>query len=578
MTKKFFTLIGLVVAAFSGFAGEVDPTVAANTGLNFWASKANGLKSVPAVVKTYTVAEEGRNLYYVFDIAPEGFVIVSAEDAIRPILGYSFEDSYKAEDQAPAFQYWMGQYKNVIKTVRAQRKVANEGIAAEWELYASPLTQKSSEKSVAALVLTKWNQGMYYNYYCPQHPTGPDGRCYTGCVATAMAQIMKFWEYPASGFGSHSYEHAYFGTIAADFSAANTNGVDGYDWAGMTVYGTNTSKEAIGELMFHCGVSVDMNYTPLSSGSFTELCVDALKNYFHYRSTITILDQADYTWFDWKYILVDNLDEGKPVLYSGSGGTGGHAWVCDGYQDTSAFHMNWGWGGSNNGFFDVTNLTDFPDGHQIVVNIIPNDEYYCVAKKTLTLPSATFGDGSGYSFYWNNTDCDWLIQPPTATSITLNFTNMNTESGADVVSVYNGATTAAPLLGTWSGFEMPSTLTSTGGSMLVTFTSDGANQGQGFEAYYTATFPAGTEEASIENNTAIYPNPAHGTFNVRFGNPLTEEVSVNVFNVTGQLMNSQIISANTSNAVINISNLPQGVYMVNIKGQQGNFSSKIVVK
>lgn len=573
MIKKFLVLLSFVIVAFSGFSHGVDPSTAAQTGMNYWAFK-SGFKGTPVVTNSYTIADQGAPVYYVFDINNNGFVIVAAEDAVSPILGYSFEGTYQNENQAPAFVYWMNQYKQVILNARAANLQASQQVQNTWTLFSQPVSQelKAGSKSVLPLVTTRWDQIKYYNYYCPAHTAGPDGHCVTGCVATAMAQVMKYWDYPVTGVGTHSYEHPFYGTISADFSTGN------YDWTHMTTAGSSTSKEAISKLIYHCGVSVDMNYSPLESGSFTELAVDALKNYFGYRKTIKILDYSDYTMLEWRNIIMENLENGMPMIYSGSGSAGGHAWVCDGYQDTSNFHMNWGWGGLNNGYFDLANLTEFPNGHQIVVNIIPTFEYYCLANKVMDETTFTFGDGSGYSYYWNDTDCDWLIQPANATSITLNFTQFNTEEGKDTVNVYDGATTAAPLLGSYSGINMPPALTSTGGSMLITFNSDASNQGQGWEAIYVATVPAGTGTEDLSASTAIYPNPAREVLNIVFGNPLEEQVALNIYNITGQLVKSEMLEQSAEKAVIDLKSLPQGVYMLSISGQKNHFCKSFVIE
>jgi len=574
MTKKLLVLFSFLIAAFSGSADEVNQSTAAQTGLNFWASKAATVKETPAILKSYTITDQNAPVYYVFDIYPEGFVIVAAEDAVKPILAYSFEGFYQADNQSPAFSGWMQQYTQFINSCRSEQRKAEKSVADAWALYSSPVSPdtKAGTKAVLPLVTTRWDQGTYYNYSCPAHASGPDGHCVTGCVATAMAQVMKYWNYPESGFGSHSYEHPFYGTLAVDFSAAT------YNWAGMTNTANSTSKVPISLLMYHCGVSVEMNYSPASSGSYTELAKDALKNYYHYRSTIALLEKNDYTWVEWRQIIMDNLDDGKPLIYSGSGSGGGHAWVCDGYQDTSNFHMNWGWGGYNNAYFDLDNLTDFPSGHQIVANIIPNFEYYCNDQKLMTDKTRTFGDGSGYSYYWNDTDCDWLIQPVDATGIILNFTLFNTEEDKDVLSVYDGTTTSDPLLGTYSGINMPPTLTSTGGSMLIVFNSDASNQYPGWEAIYTATVPAGTNDYDLSGSTTLYPNPAQGTLHLNFSNPIQEEVVLSITNVTGQLLKSQVLPVASGNVVIDLEQLPQGVYMLSINGQQNHFCKRFIIE
>jgi hypothetical protein len=188
-------------------------------------------------------------------------------------------------------------------------------------------------------------------------------RTVTGCVATAMAQVLKYWDYPTQGNGSHSYTHA-LGQQSADFAATT------YDWANMplelTASSTDVQKAAVAKLMYHCGVSVDMNYGVAStggSGAYTissksngTHCAEyALREYWGYKPTLQGLQKASYKDADWKTMLKDELKAGRPVIYSGQG-DGGHCFVCDGYDENEYFHFNWGWGGLYDGFFKLNAL------------------------------------------------------------------------------------------------------------------------------------------------------------------------------------------------------------------------------
>jgi hypothetical protein len=581
MIKKIFALFVFLIFAYSTKAAIIGPEQAAVVGLNFWKIHATAVKDINPeqafIVKTSVISENGDPLYYIFNISPTGFVIVSGDDAVIPILGYSFEGNYISENQPDVFTDWMNHYAVQIESVRTQHLAADINSAEQWSYYTNlnPASMpKGDTKEVLPLCATRWDQGTNYNYECPAHSAGPGGHCYAGCVATAMAQVMKFWNYPAQGNGSHSYYHPYYGTISADFSSEN------YEWTSMTNTINSSSKVPIATLIFHCGVSVDMYYTPLGSGSSTYSAKEALKNYFHYRSTINLIEKSAYTWFDWRNLLMNNLDDGKPILYSGDDGSAGHEWVCDGYQDTTFFHMNWGWSGANNGYFALDNLNsgngNFSNGEQAVIDIIPNDAPYCVAHKILTDKSKIFGDGSAYSYYWNSTNCDWLIQPENATEIVLNFTSFSTEAGMDVVSVYNGSTTSDPLLGTFSGHSTPSTLTSTGGSMLVVFSSNASNQDLGWEAAYVATV-VGENEYDLNSHLAIYPNPVQGNLYIHTDQNIPEVLQLEITNITGQKVLSKEISNLSGTVVINFDGIIHGVYMLTLTGQQSRYCSKLVV-
>lgn len=226
------------------------------------------------------------------------------------------------------------------------------------------------------LMTTKWNQSPYYNALCPANSV-------TGCVATAMAQIMKYWNYPAKGTGFHSYNHPTYGTLSANFGGTT------YQWSSMpnTV---NSANNAVATLMYHCGVSVNMDYSPQSSGAYViqdsptpQACSEyALKTYFGYRSTLQGVQRNNYNQTQWINLLKIELNAGRPVLYAGFGSGGGHAFVCDGYDNNNFFHFNWGWGGSSDGYFQTSALNPgslgtgggsggFNSDQQVVIGIQP---------------------------------------------------------------------------------------------------------------------------------------------------------------------------------------------------------------
>ncbi len=576
MIKRSFLILFLAMLAGFVQAAFVNQETAATVGLNYWKAHAPKDLSVNQadIVRTITHTDASVAIYYIFDIQNSGFVIVAADDAMFPVLAFSYEGNWREDEQPEQLISWMEEYSMRITAVRNEKRTADARVSQVWQYYAlnKELPQgKGNNKSIDPLCTTRWDQGSGYNYYCPLHPAGPGGRCYAGCVATAMSQIMKFWNWPLQGEGSHSYTHPYYGAITADFSATT------YAMDSMTNTLNSVSKYSIARLMYHCGVAVEMNYTPTGSGSYTGLAKDAMKDYFQYRSTIKLIEKSDYTWYDWKIMLRENLEDGKPILYSGSGSGGGHAWVCDGYSDTAHFHMNWGWGGYSNGYFLVDDLSSFPDGHQAVINIVPYFAPYCLSHKVYTDQSRAFGDGSLYSYYWNNTSCESLIQPPNAVSVDLVFTQFNTEENKDVVWVYDGATTSAPLLGTYSGNVIPPALTSSGGSMLIVFSSDGANQFQGWEAMYNATV-IGAPENEAGTSVMIFPNPATDRINLHMNPYDTKERSLRLTNLTGQLLVQALIPEGRTDFSIDVSEMPKGVYVLSLEGPDHIQHSKIVLR
>lgn len=291
---------------------------------------------------------------FVFNTSSGGFVVVSANDVAYPILGYSDENSLKAENIPSNVKAWLDLYAKEIQMAVDSGVVQSEDVMKAWGNVES---YSNAAVIVSPLILTRWNQSPLYNNLCPMDNAKND-RTVTGCVATAMAQVLKYWDYPVTGNGDYSYNHT-LGTQFADFGATT------YDWANMPLELTATSTDAqvaaVAQLMYHCGVSVEMDYGVSStggSGAFTissksnsTHCAEyALREYWGYKPTLQGLQKAKYSDKDWKKMLKEDLDTGRPIIYSGYG-DGGHCFVCDGYNEDEYFHFNWGWGGMYDGYF-----------------------------------------------------------------------------------------------------------------------------------------------------------------------------------------------------------------------------------
>ena len=297
--------------------------------------------------ETEQVAESLNNTYfYVFnDKNQKRFVIVSADDATKSILAYSDESEFAPENIPDNLKYWLDIYKSEIKYAKIS------GLKA-------PLIntiENEANPTVAPLLGgLKWNQGSPYNLLCPP-ATGE--KALTGCVATAMAQIMWYHKWPTTGAGSHTYTHATYGALSADFGATS------YDWANMTeTYNsssTTAQNNAVATLMYHCGVAVDMNFGLSAAGGSSAVTRNtgiALVNYFGYDPDIQFYDRDNFTYTDWKQIIKTELNAARPIIYSGRTDDGGHAFICDGYDSNNLFHINWGWGGQSNGYFELSSL------------------------------------------------------------------------------------------------------------------------------------------------------------------------------------------------------------------------------
>jgi hypothetical protein len=373
MIKKIILVHSLLLLlTVNMFAKQVDESTAKSVAQNFLSTQSN-LKinrnqlnlNLAYKAQSATRSKDGKaeNYFYVFNNESKGFVIVSADDAATPILGYSDEGVFDANDMPSNAQNWLKGYEEQIKYIIANEVATNKEVENQWQQLKegnSATRGALSATSVAPLLKTQWNQGQYYNDLCPYDEKSDyaNKRVPIGCVVTAMAQVMKYWNYPVNGIGSHSYSHNKYGTLSADF--ANTT----YDWNSMPNKATSPNT-ALATLIYHCGVSVNMNYGPDGSGAQVSEVVDALSGYFKYSSSIKLISRTDHTDEEWLSKLTDELDSKRVVYYSGrhfKTGVGadtvsaGHAFVFDGYDNNKLFHVNWGWGGKHDGYFQVQTL------------------------------------------------------------------------------------------------------------------------------------------------------------------------------------------------------------------------------
>jgi hypothetical protein len=237
-----------------------------------------------------------------------------------------------------------------------------------------------------------------------------------------------------------------------------------------------------------------MHYAPDGSGAYSTDVPYALKTYFKYSPAVQHVSRGGYTVTNWENMLTEQLDANKPIYYSGQSPDGGHAWVCDGYQKigtVKTFHFNFGWGGSDNGYYTSSNPNGFTTSQAIVRNITPNTGYpYGCTAKTLELSRGSIEDGSGpLAMYNNNLSCSWLIAPvDTVNSIAVSFVRFDLSS-ADTLYFYDGEDASAPLLAAYSGNSIPAGVSSTGDRLFIQFVTDGTVQDTGWLIEYTSGLP-----------------------------------------------------------------------------------------
>ena len=339
------------------------------------------------MIHTETDENSEANLY-IFNIDSGGFVIISASKKVTPILAYSFENNFNTDGLGNA-EYFINNYNRDIELVKSSDIEVKSYVSELWGDLESGSIKKRTASVVDPLIETRWNQDCYYNEYAPYDNWGPCSRAYAGCVACAMSQVMKYWNYPEKGKGSHTYIHHQYGSQSADFGATT------YRWDEMPneIWSHN---DAIATLMYHCGVSVNMNYGADGSGAQSDDVETAMRMYFGYSSA-KYKERDDYSDEEWIAMLKGELDESRPMYFSGSGEPGGHAIVCDGYDNNDYFHFNMGWSGIGDGFYSIDDVNGFHNDEAVVMNIRPlpinpddNDIIYVTPD----------GDGDGSS--WEN--------------------------------------------------------------------------------------------------------------------------------------------------------------------------------
>lgn len=294
------------------------------------------------------------------------FVLFANDLRVNPILGYSNEGTYDGENIPPQLKELLENYKNELLEIKRGKVKTERKYTNEWQKLLN--SDFSGQKtSVFPIIKVNWNQGSGWNRFCPEDIDGPDGHVYAGCVAVSMAQSMSVYEHPAQGVGESSYFADEYGTLYANYQETE------YKWDSMS----NTVADDYNSLLlYHCAVSVKMGFSPDGSGAYTRDIANALRSYFDYSPNVYSTNSTnDQAWID---LLKSELDEGRPISYGGNNGSeNGHAFNLDGYNSSDAFHVNWGWSGSYNGYFQITALTpgtnNFSYNAVAVLNIIPTD-------------------------------------------------------------------------------------------------------------------------------------------------------------------------------------------------------------
>ena len=355
----------IVVFLFAGLlltgavrAEKVLPETAATVAHNFM--ERQGAKA------QLTLMDCGVGEMYLFAATDGGFVLVAGDDCARPILAYSLTSRF-ADTLPEHIASWLQGYAEEIALLRSRGEQASALVRDEWgTLLKADEQGPLYAVNVAPLLTTTWKQGSPYNTLCPTDTL--NRKTISGCVAIAMAQVMKYWNHPTQGAGSYSYTTANCGTMSANFGATT------YDWANMSNSLTSVSPtvniNAVATLVYHAGVSVKMSYgfsssgaTTVSSNNLSTITGErALRTYFKYDKALHSVQRDVVGDSVFTALLEGELLAGRPVIFSGHDSSGGHAFVCDGGNNAGLYHFNWGWGGYCDGYYQIGALNPAPGG------------------------------------------------------------------------------------------------------------------------------------------------------------------------------------------------------------------------
>lgn len=586
-------------------------------------------------VETFTDAQ-GQAAYYIAYLDPKGFLIVSADDMVEPIIGFLPEGKY---DPSPANPLGALVSKDLpgrltaIRQAQAAPPAARQAMSAAQNKWAS-LTQTASQPApytavsmlsdvrVAPLVQSKWDQDLAggggsggpacYNYYTPPGPAGSVSNYVCGCVATAMSQLMRYWQHPTTGIGVHSFSI----TVAGTPQTASTRGGDGnggaYSWSQMplvTSAGTTVAQcQAIGALCSDAGLTVNMDYNAASAGGSgaSVLGGTQLASTFRYANAIEI-DTFGSTMPNLTAMVNPNLDASCPCLLGIAGSGGGHAIVCDGYgysSNTLYHHLNMGWSGQDNAWYNlplidaswiVFDIVDgcvfntFPSGKGEIISGRVTDRNGNPISGATVIALAT--GGTSYSATTNAKGIYAVVHVPSATTFAVvvsgtyssasqNVSTKTSSSGTNAAAVGNvwGVDfTAAPSGPPVAQFSATSFAANRDdGTAAITVSLTGSNAGGLSLSYSTAdgSAIAGTDYTATSGVLTFQPYQTDATFNVPLASdlydPATKTLSLVLSNPAGGL---SLGTPSTATLTIAGSHTLPALSLVGVWQKEGNSGS-----
>ena len=368
--KKIITALALsALAASFCQAAPVGRSKAAAKAAEFLGIEQSRARQVLSGRNAINAAAQGSPAYYIFNRDGGGYVIVSGEDCLIPVLGYS-ESGHIDADRIPAnMQFWLDRVGKTAAFFSKHSLPVREDIAEMWKSSAAP-----GEAGGKLLELPTWSQEHPYNWYCPYLSKYEEGRAVTGCVATACAMVMRYYQWPPCGTGVlPDYDMRFWPDAESDnYITIKIHGHElghEYKWSIMpmediyseTVSTPSEAHKQVAWLMYDLGIMLKATYSYDGTGAYTEDIPGRISKYMYYKNTSKIIYKNNYSTSEWLSAVKKEIDEDRPVIYGGTSGDGGHQFLVCGYDSDDKLYVNWGWGGACNGYFNVDNFAPYAD-------------------------------------------------------------------------------------------------------------------------------------------------------------------------------------------------------------------------
>ncbi len=625
-----FLILLFCISSMNGWAVPVDSVKAVQAARNFFAGQP-GLRSSTnpeaKIVRMEISSRTGNPNYYIItNQTGEGWIILSGDDRISPVIGYSDKGTF-VEGSNPAFEWWMqGMSLDMDKLL--ENPVYS--VRQSWTTLLSEPVQRPSLKSASEdgytdgtpLMSSTWSQGTYYNAHTPV-PGSAANATPTGCVATAMGQILKYWGKENNittleGKGYYEYKPTKYPARGCDFSSRVYNLRDMPDKL-------TANNDAVAQLMADCGIAVNMNYDVSAnggSGTVNSYIASGLYNHFRFKKAI-YLKRSDtgITSEIWANKVKDEIQNRRPIVYGGVSSGGGHSFIIDGYRSSDAtFHFNWGWGGQYDGWYVLTldgstptqpyNLQfsqsqdatfgiepyaqgETPDFEvtDVKVSVEANDVTGCEVinkfskSKTLKVKFRVKNHTSNnIEGFYKNGQVNQIIFFVNVPYVTETAIGQNTIGYKFLETVYIPANAdkeyevICPITGS-SGFKGTSDLAAISNNLFISIALEGQNNNFRFniarnERLIEYTENPLCEDSGIDSQIAsggitVYPNPAREFIKVE--GLLPDEQGLKIYTITGSLV---YVLSETPEQTYNISRLPAGVYFL----KKGSESIKFIKK